>query len=98
LSEITLQNFDFNEFLPSMVAASCVVLAHHTLDLSYWNSTLEHYSGYHPQELVPCIRKLYSWFREMYTTNQLTSVRDKYSTQVYQKVSLIKPRPLEPLM
>eukprot|EP01080_Neovahlkampfia_damariscottae_P004445 gene4445-7820_t len=98
LSEITLQNFDFIQFLPSMIAASCVVLAHHSLDLPHWNGTLEHYTGYQSEDLIPCLKKLHLWFIQMHTSLQLTSIKDKYSSSKYQQVALIKPRSFEPPM
>ena len=81
-----------------MIAASCVVLAHHSLDLPHWNSTMEHYTCYKSQDLIPCIKKLYLWFMQMTNSTQLTSIRDKYSQPKYQQVSLIRPRSFEPPM
>ncbi|KAA8541846.1 hypothetical protein F0562_022998 [Nyssa sinensis] len=53
LAELTLVDYEFLKFLPSIVAASAVFLARWTLDQSGnpWNPTLEHYTNYKPSDL-----------------------------------------------
>ncbi|KAJ6743629.1 CYCLIN-A2-4 [Salix viminalis] len=53
LAELTLVEYSFLKFLPSLIAASAVFLARWTLNQSDhpWNSTLEHYSRYSASEL-----------------------------------------------
>ena len=48
LAELTLPEYGFLPFLPSMIAASSVFLAKITLDSSScaWDATLQHYTGY----------------------------------------------------
>ncbi|KAA8521743.1 hypothetical protein F0562_012416 [Nyssa sinensis] len=53
LAELTLVEYSFLRFFPSLVAASAVFLARWTLDQSNhpWNPTLEHYTSYKTLEL-----------------------------------------------
>ncbi|XP_062098584.1 cyclin-A2-2-like [Humulus lupulus] len=53
LAELTLVDYSFLKFLPSLIAASAVFLARWTLNQSDhpWNSTLEHYTSYKTSEL-----------------------------------------------
>ncbi|KAL2645479.1 hypothetical protein R1flu_013066 [Riccia fluitans] len=56
LAELTLVEYSFLQYLPSLVAASAVFVAKLTLDSDTcpWNLTLQHYSGYRPSELQDC--------------------------------------------
>ncbi|KAL3698828.1 hypothetical protein R1sor_012904 [Riccia sorocarpa] len=60
LAELTLVEYSFLQYLPSLVAASAVFVAKLTLDADSrpWNLTLQHYSGYRPSELQDCRLKL----------------------------------------
>ncbi|KAM6544027.1 hypothetical protein CsatB_008474 [Cannabis sativa] len=53
LAELTIVDYSFLKFLPSLIAASAVFLARWTLNQSDhpWNSTLEHYTSYKTPEL-----------------------------------------------
>ncbi|AES68057.2 carboxy-terminal domain cyclin [Medicago truncatula] len=60
LAELTLMNYGFLNFLPSMIAASAVFLARWTLDQSShpWNPTLEHYASYKASDLKATVLAL----------------------------------------
>ncbi|KAL3633449.1 hypothetical protein CASFOL_022211 [Castilleja foliolosa] len=60
LAELTLIDYNFLKFLPSLIAASAVFLARWTLDHSQhpWNATLEHYSRHKTSELKITILQL----------------------------------------
>ncbi|CAL0305702.1 unnamed protein product [Lupinus luteus] len=85
-AELTLVEYSFLKFLPSLVAASSVFLARWTLNQSEhpWNPTLEHYTNYKVSELKPVVLALEDLQR---TTKgcPLNAVREKYKQQ---KVSL----------
>lgn len=53
LAELTLIDYNFLNFLPSVIAASAVFLARWTLDQTIhpWNSTLEHYTSYKASDI-----------------------------------------------
>ena len=59
LAELTLLEYSFLPYKPSMVAASAVMLALHTLNRPAWTTTLEHYAVYTTQDLKPCVTALH---------------------------------------
>lgn len=59
LAELTLLEYSFLPYKPSMVAASAVMLALHTLNRPAWTTTLEHYAVYTTQDLKPCVLALH---------------------------------------
>ncbi|KAM7253733.1 hypothetical protein ACFE04_031415 [Oxalis oulophora] len=82
LVELTLINYDFLKFLPSIIAASAVFLARWTLDQSNhpWNTTLEHYSSYNSSDLKTTVQAL----QDLQLNNSgcpLSAVRTKYRQQ-----------------
>ncbi|XVE71611.1 hypothetical protein DITRI_Ditri10aG0165000 [Diplodiscus trichospermus] len=60
LAELSLLDYNFLKFLPSVIAASAVFLARWTLDQSDhpWNPTLEHYTSYKASELKTTVLAL----------------------------------------
>ncbi|XP_015698518.1 cyclin-A2-1 isoform X2 [Oryza brachyantha] len=88
LAELTLIDYSFLKFLPSVVAASAVFLAKWTLDQSDlpWNRTLEHYTSYKSSDIQICVCAL----RELQhnTSNcPLNAIRDKYRQQKFECVA-----------
>ncbi|KAH9714705.1 cyclin-A2-4 [Citrus sinensis] len=53
LAELSLVDYGFLKFIPSIIAASAVFLARWTMDQSShpWNATLEHYTSYKASDL-----------------------------------------------
>ncbi|KAF8063893.1 hypothetical protein N665_1178s0008 [Sinapis alba] len=60
LMELTLIDYEFLKFLPSVIAASAVFLAKWTLNQSShpWNPTLEHYTTFKASDLKPSVHAL----------------------------------------
>nr|CAB3471412.1 unnamed protein product [Digitaria exilis] len=88
LAELTLVDYGFLKYLPSVVAASAVFLARWTLDQSDlpWNQTLEHYTSYKSSDIQLCVCAL----RELQhnTSNcPLNAVREKYRHQKFDCVA-----------
>jgi cyclin A len=59
LAELTLLEYSFLPYMPSMVAASAIMLARYTLNRPPWTTTLEHYAEYTTQDLKPCVLALH---------------------------------------
>ncbi|CAK7353480.1 unnamed protein product [Dovyalis caffra] len=82
LAELTLVEYNFLKFLPSLIAASAVFLAQWTLNQSEhpWNTTLEHYTSYTASELKTTVLALEDL---QLNTNGccLNAIRDKYRQQ-----------------
>ncbi|XP_038999682.1 cyclin-A2-4-like [Hibiscus syriacus] len=99
LAELTLVDYGFLNFAPSMVAASAVFLARWTLDQEChpWNPTLEHYTAYNASDLKTTVLALQDL---QLNTNRcpLTAIRVKYGQQKFKSVSAFtSPKLLETL-
>ncbi|XP_011081887.1 cyclin-A2-2-like isoform X1 [Sesamum indicum] len=99
LAELTLIDYSFLKFLPSLIAASAVFLARWTLDQSEhpWNPTLEHYTRYKTSELKTAVRELQDL--QLNTSGcMLNAVREKYRQPKFKCVStLSSPKPVQSL-
>ncbi|KAK8602052.1 hypothetical protein V6N13_058285 [Hibiscus sabdariffa] len=88
LAELSLVEYNFLKFLPSLIAASAVFLARWTLNQSVhpWNPTLEHYAGYKATELKTTVLALEEL---QLNTNgcSLSAIRDKYRQQKFKCVA-----------
>ncbi|KAK7283057.1 hypothetical protein RIF29_12299 [Crotalaria pallida] len=98
LAELTLVEYSFLKFLPSLVAASAVFLARWTLNQSEnpWNPTLEHYTNYKVSELKPVVLALEDL--QLNTKGcPLNAIREKYRQQKFNCVAKLTPKPLKSL-
>ncbi|XP_071492210.1 G2/mitotic-specific cyclin-A-like [Diadema antillarum] len=86
LAELTLQEYDFIKYIPSVIAASAVCLANHTLNNEGWNATMAHYTGYQLSDIWQCVQDLHQLFAKAPTMDQ-QAVREKYKSQKYSGVS-----------
>ncbi|KAI9191844.1 hypothetical protein LWI28_014398 [Acer negundo] len=92
LAELTLVEYDFLKFLPSLTAASAVFLARWTLNQSEhpWNPTLEHYTNYKASELKCTVLALEDL---LLNTNgcSLNAIREKYRQEKFKRVATLTP-------
>ncbi|KAG9459372.1 hypothetical protein H6P81_003880 [Aristolochia fimbriata] len=97
LSELTLIEYGFLKFLPSIVAASAIFLARWTLDQSDhpWNSTLEHYTDYKSADLKSTVLEM----QDLQLNSKgclLNAIREKYRQDKFKSVaSLTSPKLLQ---
>ncbi|KAK9923270.1 hypothetical protein M0R45_031699 [Rubus argutus] len=99
LAELTLVDYSFLKFVPSMIAASAVFLSKWTLDQSShpWNPILENYTSYKSSDLKIPVLALQDL---QMNTNccPLSAVRMKYKQQKFKSVAaLSSPKLLETL-
>ncbi|KAK1394668.1 Cyclin-A2-4 like [Heracleum sosnowskyi] len=97
LAELTLPEYGFLKFLPSLIAASAVFLARWMLDQSNqpWNPTLEHYTNYKVSDLKPVVFGLQVLHLNT-IDSPLKAVREKYKQPKFKGVaSLSLPAPLD---
>lgn len=87
LAELTLQEYDFIKYAPSMIAASAVCLANHTLNNEEWTPTMAHYTDYQLGDIYPCVQDLHQLFIKAPTMEQ-QAVREKYKSQKYSGASM----------
>ncbi|CAD5190679.1 unnamed protein product [Musa acuminata subsp. malaccensis] len=95
LAELTLLEYSFIKFLPSVIAASAVFLARWTLDQSShpWNPTLEYYTTYKATDLKVTIFAL----QELQMNSKscpLNAIREKYRQEKFECVAAIASLPL----
>ncbi|CAN0892269.1 CYCA1-1, partial [Linum grandiflorum] len=88
ISELSLLEYNMLRYAPSIVAASSIFLAKFILFPSKkpWNSTLQHYTLYQPNDLLNCVRDLQ---RLCCSSNNptLPAISEKYSTHKYKCVA-----------
>lgn len=98
LAELTLVEYGFLQYLPSMIAGSAVFLAKVTLDPSTkpWNPTLQHYSGYKPSELKECVKAIHDLQCNKKNCT-LPAVREKYKQHKFKSVATLLPPAFIPL-
>ncbi|EFJ26373.1 hypothetical protein SELMODRAFT_412894 [Selaginella moellendorffii] len=96
LAELSLVEYTFLKYKPSMIAASAVFLAKLTVDPTEdpWNGTLRHYTGYCASELAQCVRDIH----ELQCNTKgcgLPAVREKYKQHKFKCVAtLAAPSPI----
>ncbi|XP_027356046.1 cyclin-A2-2-like [Abrus precatorius] len=98
LAELTLVEYSFLQFLPSLVAASAVFLARWTLNhLEHpWNPILEHYTNYKASDLKTVVLALEDL--QLNTKGcSLSAIRDKYKQQKFNCVANLSPKPMKSL-
>ncbi|CAF2125445.1 BnaA03g57140D [Brassica napus] len=90
LIELTLIDYEFLKFLPSVIAASAVFLAKWTLNQSShpWNPTLEHYTTFKASDLKASVHALQDL--QLNTKGcTLTSIRLKYKQEKLKSVAVL---------
>lgn len=90
LAELSLLDYAFLRFMPSCVAASCVLVSQWTLRRTPWGPTLAHYAGYQAPELRDCCTALVELFAGAKRAT-LPAVREKYSQHKFKCVSSLVP-------
>ncbi|GAQ82463.1 G2/Mitotic-specific cyclin A [Klebsormidium nitens] len=98
LAELSLLEYSFLKYLPSVVAASSVFIAKYTLqpEKSPWTLTLQHYTGYKPSDLRECAEALHQLQLNTKGCN-LPATREKYRSTKYKCVAAIPPPEWLPL-
>lgn len=97
LAELTLVEYSFLHYLPSMIAGSAVFMAKATLDPTSkpWTSTLQHYSGYKASELKECVKAVHELQCNMKNCT-LPAIREKYRQHKFKCVATLAPPALIP--
>ncbi|CAB96665.1 cyclin 3b [Arabidopsis thaliana] len=88
LAELTLVEYSFLRFLPSLIAASAVFLARWTLDQTDhpWNPTLQHYTRYEVAELKNTVLAMEDL--QLNTSGcTLAATREKYNQPKFKSVA-----------
>jgi len=86
LAELSLMDYTLLQYLPSHIAASCILLGLFLLNKPRWSGTLYHYSSYVPKDLRHCVESIHRLFVGA-KTSQLPASREKYGSSKYGQVS-----------
>lgn len=88
VAELSLLEYSFLCYSPSLMAASAVFLALFILFPTNkpWNATLSHYTQYQPSELCCCVKDLHQLFCNSHNSS-LPAIREKYSQHKYKFVA-----------
>jgi transcription initiation factor TFIIIB Brf1 subunit/transcription initiation factor TFIIB len=89
LSELTLQEYKMIGYLPSAIAASCVILARFYLNVGdVWTDSMKQLTGFNGPELIGCIDDILNLLKQL-STSSLTAVKEKYSSESKNRVSAL---------
>lgn len=90
LSELALIDIDpFSKYLPSVIAASAVCLARHTLCQPAWSTVLQYHSGYNVSDISQCLQDMHRTHALAHCHTQ-QAVHQKYLNNKYLKIALLK--------
>jgi len=90
LSELSLQDYDFLKFLPSMVATCCISLALYCTEQDHWTPELQHASQYSWQELQSCMTHLQGVYSRS-PMSVLAVIRQRYMKETRLRVAQRSP-------
>jgi hypothetical protein len=85
LAERSLQEYSMCKFLPSIVAATSVLVARKTLRRHPWSPTLVKYTKYDEPDLKDCVEEMKKILSN--SNNQQQAVQRKYSSQKFGAVA-----------
>ncbi|XP_039124017.1 cyclin-A1-4-like [Dioscorea cayenensis subsp. rotundata] len=88
LAELSLLEYNFLCYSPSLVAASSIFLAKFICQPTKrpWCATMVHYTSYKPSDLCECVKALHRLFCNS-PSNSLPAIREKYSQHKYKFVA-----------
>eukprot|EP00602_Paraphysomonas_sp_CaronLab_P000164 CAMPEP_0185028868 /NCGR_PEP_ID=MMETSP1103-20130426/14929_1 /TAXON_ID=36769 /ORGANISM="Paraphysomonas bandaiensis, Strain Caron Lab Isolate" /LENGTH=404 /DNA_ID=CAMNT_0027563431 /DNA_START=234 /DNA_END=1448 /DNA_ORIENTATION=- len=81
LLDVTLQNYSFNQFRMSLVAAAIMHLTHQytrTVGEPVWSATMQYYSHYSEKELYPVVERIAAHHYSLHTSGFMSVLR-KYN-------------------
>jgi len=91
LNELSLLDGEsFMKFSPSLLAASSVALARHTLGAEAWSDEMAAMAGYQLDDLKECLVTLHGAFVEAESNGQ-QAIREKYKSSKFNSVADISP-------
>lgn len=91
MCELTLQDYSFLRYVPSMIAASATYLASYfTEQPQVWTPALRHHTTYSVETLQPCIKALYELVARPPLQIRYKAVRKKYASSKFAGVSTLQ--------
>ncbi|KAL9647060.1 hypothetical protein ABK040_016534 [Willaertia magna] len=84
LAEISLLELSMLKYTPSEVACACVYLSKLFFKADKWSTVLQYYSGKTQEEIMPCVKELYSILKT-YSTPTIPGSKSDEHNYVYVK-------------
>jgi hypothetical protein len=81
LTERTLQEYSMLRFLPSVIAATAVLVSRISLRRHPWSPTLSKYTNYDEHDLADCVEEMRNTMHN--SSNQQHAVSNKYSSSKF---------------
>ena len=88
LLDSSLSSYYLLSFLPSQLAAAAIFVARKTVGKNAWSRTLQHYTQYREEEVLPVARAIVAV--KTYCSSGLRAVNKKYSSSRYGGVAKIE--------
>lgn len=89
ICEYCLLNYSLcTNYLPSMIASACIAHSLRILQHPPWTATLQHYSGYSYDQLLPCMSEMREHIKKA-PKNKYKTIYKKYSDARYLRSALI---------
>lgn len=85
LIEITILSERFIQFKPSLIAAAAMWVARRIRDSGEWNATMQYYSSYTEEEILPCAQEMVQFLN---TNSKYKSIYKKYNSSQFYRASL----------
>ncbi|XP_063782256.1 G2/mitotic-specific cyclin-B2-like isoform X2 [Pseudophryne corroboree] len=88
--ELSLLDYDMVHYQPSIIAAAALCLTQKVLNWSSWNASLQHYTGYTEENLLPVMQHMAKNVVKINNNvTQLVYVKNKYSSRKLYHISTI---------
>ena len=97
-AELSLQDSNFIQNLPSQVAAAAVVLALYYTHRDVVEAQVISTTGYSMKDLEECIMKLRRTHLDVASTTQLVVIKKRYETARFMRVAFIEQRDVHELL
>lgn len=86
--EMSLMEYDFIKYRESKMACACLHLAQKMKKTGEWSNTLEFYTGYSQEDILPLMKELNLMLAN--PAKHLNTIRSKYSHHVFYEVAKTK--------
>ncbi|XP_075129436.1 G2/mitotic-specific cyclin-B2-like [Leptodactylus fuscus] len=88
--ELTLMDYDMVHYLPSIIAAASLCLTQKVLNLGSWDATVQHYTGYTEEDLLPVMQHLAKNVVKVNNNiTKFTYVKNKFASRKLYRISTI---------
>jgi len=92
LSEVSMHDYDLLQYTPSMISASCTLLAQKMLRKGEWGRTLQTETGFSESALTSCVLAINLMLQSL--PAEVKAVKTKYTSSKFSNVAALRPADL----